>query len=46
MGLKEEDFGLHKAWYERVLEKHELQNDEESDLLELQVGFRVGFCRR
>ena len=35
MGLREEDFELYEAWYECVLEKYELWDDEESDLSEL-----------
>ena len=32
IGLKEEDFPIHKAWCKRVIEKCDLWDDQEEDL--------------
>ena len=32
MGLKDEDFPMHKAWHKRIIEKHDLWDNQEEDL--------------
>ena len=32
LGLKENEFGSHKKWYETILKRHELWDEEEEDL--------------
>ena len=34
-GINEQDFGMHKAWYQRVLERHGLWDNADKDLSEL-----------
>ena len=35
LGVKEEDFGMHKQWHKRVLERYELWDELESDLFDI-----------
>ena len=32
LGLDEKDFGIHKKWYEDILKKHDLWDEDEADL--------------
>ena len=35
MGTSEEEYGVHKGWHKEVLQRHELWDEVESDLMSL-----------